>query len=118
MRLIDADSFKTDLMASAIDAKEDFIREKDWRFCVEVTKNFLRDIDERPTIDHADILAGMWVPVSERLPEHFKDVLVMYESGRIDFDRIDHDEDWLFNDLYGSVTHWMPLPQPPKEDKP
>ena len=52
-----------------------------------------------------------WIPVSERLPEANVAVLV-YDGKFVD--------GFTFYDLsyvskYG-VTHWMPLPQPPKEN--
>ena len=60
-----------------------------------------------------------WIPVTDRLPEKNTSVLVYYKHGRNIF-WYDGDK---FNDVdqYGcdfpvdSVTHWMPLPKPPKE---
>ena len=64
-----------------------------------------------------------WIPVTERLPEGGKPVLVynrdysyepvmeatLYEEGwltKFDFDPWENDE----------ISHWMPLPEPPKGD--
>ena len=57
-----------------------------------------------------------WIPVTERLPEEDTRVLVwLLEGGseytRMDTDRI-HNNRWVRWQKY--VTHWMPLPQPPK----
>ena len=57
-----------------------------------------------------------WIPVTERLPEHTKLVLVRHRSETGNkFYGLD-----VF-DGYGwvvclNVTHWMPLPEPPKEE--
>lgn len=65
-----------------------------------------------------------WIPVTERLPEKGETVLVyhadmgnwqpvmeatLYEDGwltKFDFDPCENP----------NITHWMPLPEPPKED--
>ena len=64
-----------------------------------------------------------WIPVEERLPENRQDVLFYQKDGFIycaeynegsklmpPYWSIDHDC-WEAKD----VTHWMPLPKPPKE---
>ena len=59
-----------------------------------------------------------WIPVSERLPEDGAEVLAWSQSG---FAYVDWwiDGAWKVNSLvdgkYEFVTHWMPLPEPPKE---
>lgn len=59
-----------------------------------------------------------WIPVSERLPERRRCVLC-----RLSYPDIE--EIIVENQYYGNgmwmeeseaVTHWMPLPEPPKED--
>lgn len=59
-----------------------------------------------------------WVSVEERLPEHMKDVIVLYGGGEIDIDWVDSLGDFRFDNLFGRVTHWMPLPAPPDRRPP
>ena len=69
-----------------------------------------------------------WIPVSERMPESNKFVLVsngvwvgqgLYD----DSEHLESDEHWqdehreFINVLYHPVTHWMPLPAAPQEVK-
>ena len=80
-------------------------------------------------IQQLEAQAPKWISVEERLPETklavlgyglrsakyneydpFPAVHVVYTRGE--------DEGWFtfWNNEYVSVTHWMPLPEPPKED--
>lgn len=59
-----------------------------------------------------------WISVNDRLPKTMELVFV-YRKG-LDIVRIEYlmnDGEWFNDDIYkASVTHWMPLPEPPKED--
>ena len=57
-------------------------------------------------------LAPKWIPVEERLPENNTWVLAhsKYKGHVVDY--VDINGLWS----YGNVTHWMPLPEPPKEE--
>lgn len=66
-----------------------------------------------------------WIPVTERLPTHREWVLVWHTGYKtpkkafykddlapyLPIFRLDGD-----NGIHGEVTHWQPLPQPPKGD--
>ena len=59
-----------------------------------------------------------WIPVKDRLPENVKEgLLIALRWGEVDIGWCE-DGRWgsQFVDEYedGEVTHWMPLPQPPK----
>lgn len=66
-----------------------------------------------------------WIPVTERLPEYGTTVLVCgsqggiytarYERAKAEWDR---DSWWKLNSKSHicNPTHWMPLPEPPKEE--
>jgi hypothetical protein len=54
-----------------------------------------------------------WIPVSERLPERWgtkHTFLVFISAGNVQTSWYSKDEGWDYMD----VTHWMPLPAPPK----
>ena len=59
-----------------------------------------------------------WVSVNTRLPEKRKDVLVHYGNGRIGIDWIDSTQCFVFDELYGRVTHWLPIPELPDRRPP
>ena len=70
-----------------------------------------------------------WIPVTERLPEPGKMVLLIV-SGKVknivlvyacELGEFDTDEGWIL-EMWPEwkdpkVTHWMPLPEPPEEEK-
>lgn len=80
------------------------------------TERLKRWINEIPTIDPV-----RWIPVSERLPEEYTRVIgymawkamtaIEYQHGR--WYSIDH----LVPLPDEAVSHWMPLPKPPKEKR-
>lgn len=65
-----------------------------------------------------------WIPVSERLPEAGERVLCYCRANIYEVMKMRTDGAWVHNDkvydsayISGFVTHWMSLPQPPKEEK-
>ena len=73
------------------------------------------------SIPAADVRPVEWISVTERLPEHDKNVLICYEwtgrSGTVyrevgiaSIEELERDPTEMFRPLY-----WMPLPEPPKE---
>lgn len=56
-----------------------------------------------------------WIPVTERLPMIGKKAICFGKNGYMigtygEFG-------WMFPCYFGNVTHWMPLPEAPEEDK-
>ena len=77
----------------------------------------------------ADNNVGRWIPVSERLPEEEELVLIICKNGKRSvgcYRRFNYNNEimWGFKTELnpsiwlnkGRVTHWMPLPEPPKEE--
>lgn len=60
-----------------------------------------------------------WIPVTERLPEDGQSVLT-YKNGIYDIQTYEERRNgWVSGNWFWSmatVTRWMPLPQPPKEE--
>lgn len=63
------------------------------------------------------VTVQQWIPVTERLPDEDTRVLVWLLDSANKYTRMDtdrrHNGKWVRWEKY--VTHWMPLPQPPKE---
>lgn len=105
MRLIDAD-----------DLKERAIRVSTVKEHCYMKAVGTHEIDKAPTVE-----TGKWIPVTERLPEQFSSVIVfrktktysmLHYSSALGFHF--YDSEW--GDVtVDNVTHWMPLPEPPKE---
>jgi hypothetical protein len=63
-----------------------------------------------------------WISVKDRLPDDRSEMyLVWYtKTNSWEFAFIEHDGEWDLPDQgWGgaNVTHWMPLPEPPKQTK-
>ena len=83
--------------------------------------------EKMQSIPAVDVRPVKWIPVTERLPEKMQYVLVRYQNNdmavaswfggdeHIRFWRAMTDEGWCA-DCDTEPTHWMPLPEPPKEE--
>jgi hypothetical protein len=65
-------------------------------------------------------IPNSWIPVTERLPE--KDTAVLVHTDMDGTHAASFDGEEWFCDyggawLFPNVTHWMPLPAPPTDDK-
>ena len=81
-------------------------------------------IDDIRTIKAADVQpVNQWISVKDRLPEIGKSVLINYPKWDGDEIQVAKLEDngmmfdicGEFNIGTGVITHWMPLPEPPKD---
>lgn len=66
-----------------------------------------------------------WISVKERLPEPEKEVIILNGRKQIDIDHLTDDGEggyywWKSDDIIwcddDEITHWMPIPELPKED--
>ena len=68
--------------------------------------------------DVEDVFIGQWISVTDRLPENDCDVLVYVRGGVIDTAYYSRCGYWeCYASRSNDVTHWMPLPKAPKEEK-
>ena len=70
-------------------------------------RNFLAD----QLITNGVTVQG-WISVKDRLPEPTYCVLVVGAYSEMAIDALGTDGEWM--GMVEDVTHWMPLPQPPK----
>lgn len=94
MRLIDADRLKAEIMGWYVVTDDLFGMGKQHE-----REIVLQAIEESPTIDAVPVARGKWKIYGERQ---------LYHKGW--FTGGDVGEDSV------TVTHWMPIPDPPKED--
>ena len=103
------------------------VREKLVELLKSVLPNFRNNMaywGEKPIYEFADCLLANgvtvqeWISVDDRLPEDYKQRVMVICIGDypIGYPKIDTDRyvrgQWVRYGIY--VTHWMPLPQPPK----
>lgn len=78
-------------------------------------------VAEMPSADVQPV--NQWISVKERLPEIEKSVLIYYpkwdgdeiQVAKLEGDGMMFDICGEFNIGTGVITHWMPLPEPPKD---
>lgn len=103
MRPIDADALALEI--------------KRW-FVIPDNRKTMKDaIDHAETIDY--VPRQQWISVKDRLPDDEKDVLCYLGDAILRFTTVGYllDGEWRGDGFpLRYVTHWMPLPEPPKEE--
>lgn len=56
-----------------------------------------------------------WISVEDRLPEPYKDVVVLTVSEGFDIGFVDDADLWSTKCTFSIVAYWMPLPEPPEK---
>ena len=86
-------------------------------------KYFLLEFEAALLADHLlanGVTVRRWIPVTERLPEKQGEYFVMIEGDKISTTLYYEWADKYWFDFPNGrkfvVTHWMPLPEPPKEE--
>ena len=94
-------------------------------FCPDSGCKEVRDIINN--VPAADVVERpRWIPVTERLPDESGNYLTAFGDGRyMAVNEFMHPRGWSTEEgrkahpngkwYWGDVTHWMPLPEPPKE---
>lgn len=79
--------------------------------------------DTLAMIQQLEAQVPKWISVEYRLPEDQRSVLTVNGHGEIRimglWSKRGDEWTWVHNDRmmhYNDITHWMPLPEPPKED--
>ena len=67
----------------------------------------------------AESIVVEWISVEDRLPESGQCVLINSKNGGVAegayLSAKGHFEQWRWNSIKKDVTHWQPLPEPPKD---
>ena len=115
MRLIDADALKKRMVNEPVKAVQDVDFQAEWFTRIADTVCHMIDmVDDSPTVP----AASRWVRCEDELPKRGR--LVLAYRGPIAMISAMYTDGcgWRDADLFPmqGVTHWMPLPEPPKED--
>lgn len=109
MRLIDADAFDEVLQNAQTVCKKN-----GGNFRYGVLSNVRANLAKMPTV------CG-WISVKDDLPKEFGEPCIVYNGSSVQYGDYFSNGEWYTPDCYESdeiigVTHWMPLPEPPKEE--
>ena len=88
-------------------------------------QRYVNEIERVPAADVVERKHGEWISVKERMPKDGQEVIAFTKDEIIGF--MDYrgessaTDEWWTDDFgnalrYDDVTHWMPLPELPKEE--
>lgn len=79
------------------------------------TQDCIATIEQQvPAVDAVPVVQR-WISVKDRLPEVAGWYIVFYNGSAMQV-AFFKGKKWPFNNHYHTITHWMPLPEPPKMD--
>lgn len=90
---------------------EEWYTETNEQQCAVVSDDIYQQIANLPT---ADVVEVKWTNVDDRLPEK-ADWYLVYAENQRPFVAYFKGKTFPLNNHYHKITHWMPLPEPPKE---
>lgn len=84
----------------------------------QIFEDCICELQDIPTIDTMTTMG--WIKCSERLPDENERVIA-FRSNEPEISAYRYTVMWgwpvkIAHTRHGGVTHWMPLPEPPKED--
>lgn len=81
-----------------------------------IARSAMRNPDAIPTLTPPN----EWVSVEERLPAPTENLVLVYDCTGVNMAWYSYAMGWKYRTgLPGvEITHWMPLPEPPKEETP
>lgn len=85
---------------------------------LETTISEMEKVDKKPAWENGALLAQMpkWISVDDRLPSEQTTVIVYEYDLQCVMCAWMEDGDWTNGDMLLTVTRWMPLPHPQKEE--
>ena len=84
----------------------------DLSVAVNNSENYFGKLNEACQLAADELHKRQCISVEDRLPEPMYQVLIYTDDGWIGVDALDYNEEFR---EYDYVTHWQPLPEPPKE---
>ena len=88
------------------------VREKLLEFLAPTSLNFEQATYLADYLVRNGVTIQEWISVKDRLPEPTYCVLVVGAYSEMQIDALGTDGEWM--GMVEDVTHWMPLPKPPK----
>ena len=98
------------------------VREKLVELLKSVLPNFRNNMaywGEKPIYEFADCLLANgvtvqeWISVEDRLPEQGEEAICIAADGDMMIGKYT-EWGWMFPCYFEEITHWMPIPEPPK----
>jgi hypothetical protein len=109
MRPIDADALMESIgCADAVKYGNRDRAEQDISYRTMMLYEIRNEIDAQPTV-------GGWISVKDDLPKTGTLALVFGSAGAMTVARYIAGAEWVVPGMFSAITHWMPLPAPPKE---
>ena len=99
------------------------VREKLVELLKSILPNFRNNMaywGEKPIYEFADCLLANgvtvqeWISVDDRLPEQGEEAICIAADGDMMIGKYT-EWGWMFPCYFEELTHWMPIPEPPKE---